>query len=221
MRDIKPTISKIKLDDAKADEIRSRLVSQKRVAHVWVIPVAAVLTLLIILMAVPYTRNAVVNAAEKIYSEFCIKGNREDSVLILGTDPETGKSCISLSMTGSNDSGKFSLMSLKDGRLILDFGDVSIDITDECSRTKYYRKAFRLENGDEGVIFAGGVPEPGKYGVIVYLKQQDPEHLIGLIDLPEDAFENGDFEWANKALHDEGMECLDPDCRKCSRKDET
>lgn len=221
MRDIKPTISKIKLDDAKADEIRSRLVSQKRVTHVWVIPVAAVLTLLIILMAVPYTRNAVVNAAEKIYSEFCIKGNREDSVLILGTDPETGKSCISLSMTGSNDSSKFSLMSLKDGRLILDFGDVSIDITDECSRTKYYRKAFRLENGDEGVIFAGGVPEPGKYGVIVYLKQHDPEHLIGLIDLPEDAFENGDFEWANKALHDEGMECLDPDCRKCSRKDET
>lgn len=221
MRDIKPTISKIKLDDAKADEIRSRLVSQKRVTHVWVIPVAAVLTLLIILMAVPYTRNAVVNAAEKIYSEFCIKGNRDDSVLILGTDPETGKSCISLSMTGSNDSGKFSLMSLKDGRLILDFSDVSIDITDECSRTKYYRKAFRLENGDEGVIFAGGVPEPGKYGVIVYLKQHDPEHLLGLIDLPEDAFENGDFEWANKALHDEGMECLDPDCRKCSRKDET
>ena len=220
MRDIKPTISKIKLDDAKADEIRSRLVSQKRVTHVWVIPVAAVLTLLI-LMAVPYTRNAVVNAAEKIYSEFCIKGNRDDSVLILGTDPETGKSCISLSMTGSNDSGKFSLMSLKDGRLILDFSDVSIDITDECSRTKYYRKAFRLENGDEGVIFAGGVPEPGKYGVIVYLKQHDPEHRIGLIDLPEDAFENGDFEWANKALHDEGMECLDPDCRKCSRKDET
>ena len=221
MRDIKPTISKIKLDDAKADEIRSRLVSQKRVTHVWVIPVAAVLTLLIILMAVPYTRNAVVNAAEKIYSEFCIKGNRDDSVLILGTDPETGKSCISLSMTGTNDSSEFSLMSLKDGRLILDFGDVSIDITDECSRTKYYRKAFRLENGDEGVIFAGGVPEPGKYGVIVYLKQYDPEHLIGLIDLPEDAFENGDFEWANKALHDEGMECLDPDCRKCSRKDET
>ena len=221
MRDIKPTISKIKLDDAKADEIRSRLVSQKRVTHVWVIPVAAVLTLLIILMAVPYTRNAVVNAAEKIYSEFCIKGNRDDSVLILGTDPETGKSCISLSMTGTNDSSEFSLMSLKDGRLILDFGDVSIDITDECSRTKYYRKAFRLENGDEGVIFAGGVPEPGKYGVIVYLKQHDPEHLIGLIDLPEDAFENGDFEWANKALHDEGMECLDPDCRKCSRKDET
>lgn len=221
MRDIKPTISKIKLDDAKADEIRSRLVSQKRVTHVWVIPVAAVLTLLIILMAVPYTRNAVVNAAEKIYSEFCIKGNRDDSVLILGTDPETGKSCISLSMTGSNDSGKFSLMSLKDGRLILDFSDVSIDITDECSRTKYYRKAFRLENGDEGVIFAGGVPEPGKYGVIVYLKQHDPERLLGLIDLPEDAFENGDFEWANKALHDEGMECLDPDCRKCSRKDET
>ena len=221
MRDIKPTISKIKLDDAKADEIRSRLVSQKRVTHVWVIPVAAVLTLLIILMAVPYTRNAVVNAAEKIYSEFCIKGNRDDSVLILGTDPETGKSCISLSMTGSNGSGKFSLMSLKDGRLILDFSDVSIDITDECSRTKYYRKAFRLENGDEGVIFAGGVPEPGKYGVIVYLKQHDPEHRIGLIDLPEDAFENGDFEWANKALHDEGMECLDPDCRKCSRKDET
>ena len=205
MRDIKPTISKIKLDDAKADEIRSRLVSQKRVTHVWVIPVAAVLTLLIILMAVPYTRNAVVNAAEKIYSEFCIKGNRDDSVLILGTDPETGKSCISLSMTGSNDSGKFSLMSLKDGRLILDFSDVSIDITDECSRTKYYRKAFRLENGDEGVIFAGGVPEPGKYGVIVYLKQHDPEHLLGLIDLPEDAFENGDFEWANNALRDEGI----------------
>ena len=71
------------------------------------------------------------------------------------------------------------------------------------------------------MIFAGGVPEPGKYGVIVYLKQHDPEHRIGLIDLPEDAFENGDFEWANKALHDEGMECLDPDCRKCSRKDET
>ena len=183
MRDIKPTISKIKLDDAKADEIRSRLVSQKRVTHVWVIPVAAVLTLLIILMAVPYTRNAVVNAAEKIYSEFCIKGNRDDSVLILGTDPETGKSCISLSMTGTNDSSEFSLMSLKDGRLILDFGDVSIDITDECSRTKYYRKAFRLENGDEGVIFAGGVPEPGKYGVIVYLKQHDPEHLIGLMDV--------------------------------------
>ena len=205
MRDIKPTISKIKLDAAKADEIRSRLVSQKRVTHVWVIPVAAVLTLLIILMAVPYTRNAVVNAAEKIYSEFCIKGNRDDSVLILGTDPETGKSCISLSMTGSNDSGKFSLMSLKDGRLILDFSDVSIDITDECSRTKYYRKAFRLENGDEGVIFAGGVPEPGKYGVIVYLKQHDPEHLLGLIDLPEDAFENGDFEWANNALRDEGI----------------
>ena len=66
MRDIKPTISKIKLDDAKADEIRSRLVSQKRVTHVWVIPVAAVLTLLIILMAVPYTRNAVVNAAKHI-----------------------------------------------------------------------------------------------------------------------------------------------------------
>ena len=34
MRDIKPTINKIKLDDAKADEIRSRLVSQKRVTHV-------------------------------------------------------------------------------------------------------------------------------------------------------------------------------------------
>lgn len=205
MRDIKPTISKIKLDDAKADEIRSRLVSQKRVTHVWVIPVAAVLTLLIILMAVPYTRNAVVNAAEKIYSEFCIKGNRDDSVLILGTDPETGKSCISISMTGTNDSSEFSLMSLKDGRLILDFGDVSIDITDECSRTKYYRKAFRLENGDEGVIFAGGVPEPGKYGVIVYLKQHDPEHLIGLMDVPHDAFENSDFEWANNALRDEGI----------------
>ena len=220
MRDIKPTINKIRLDDAKANEIRSKLVSQRHVTHMWLIPVAAVLTLMIIVMAVPYTRNAVVNAAEKLYSEFVIKGSRDDDVLILGTDPETGKSCIAISMGSGGGSG-LNLIRLKDKRLIMDFGDVSIDITDKCSRTKYYRKEIRLENGDEGIIFAGGIPEPGKYGVIVYLKVNDPEHLIGLIDLPEDAFENGDFEWANKALHDEGMECLDPDCRKCSRKDET
>ena len=66
MKEIKTVFNKFDLDEAKSDEIRSKLASKKHVSHVWVIPVAAVLAAMVMIMVIPVTRNTVVNAAEKI-----------------------------------------------------------------------------------------------------------------------------------------------------------
>ena len=214
MNDIKTLYKKFEMDETRSSEIRSKLAKQKSVSHVWLIPVAAVLTVMIVIMAVPQTRKVVVNAAEKIYKEFCIRSEGEE--LILGTDPDTGKSFISISFE-EGKGGKMNLVQLKEGRLYLDFGDVSIDITDKCSRTDYYRKEILLENGDKGVVLAGGIPEEGKFGAIVCLRRKDTNSTGCMIDLPEgyDGIKKDDFEWSKNALHDEGLPCLDPDCDKC------
>ena len=70
MKEIKTVFDKFDLDEEKSNEIRSKLVSEKHVSHVWVIPVAAVLAAMVMIMVIPVTRNTVVNAAEKIFERF-------------------------------------------------------------------------------------------------------------------------------------------------------
>jgi len=132
MKDIKPTINKIRLDDAKSNEIRSKLMQKKGVTHMWMIPVAAVLTAIVVLMVIPYTRNAVVNAAEKLFKNYEVRLLSGEEVG-WGTDPDTGKE---YSWMHGNAQDQIALAEAKDGRLYMVLDDEWTDITDKCSGTE-------------------------------------------------------------------------------------
>lgn len=208
MKEIKTVFVKFELDEAKSDEIRAKLAARKSVSHVWVIPVAAVLAAMGIIMVIPVTRNTVVNAAEKIFERFHLDMVNGDEVE-WGTDPDTGKE---YQWSSFSSDKRVELARVKDGRLYLVLGEEWIDITDKCSATDYYRHEIVHEDGVKEVIVVGGVPETHKYGWIVYLYDADGNSRMSHWDIPYSSpkqypdCEAEDFEWVRKAEEAEGRE---------------
>ena len=217
MKDIKPTINKIRLDDAKSNEIRSKLMQKKGVTHMWMIPVAAVLTAIVVLMVIPYTRNAVVNAAEKLFKNYEVRLLSGEDVG-WGTDPDTGKE---YSWMHGNAQDQIALAEAKDGRLYMVLDDEWTDITDKCSGTEYYRYEVVHEDGVKEVIMIGGKPEGHRYGWILVVYDPDGTRIAEICNIPYSSprmyvdCDAEDFEWVTTARHDEGIPCNNRNCEIC------
>ena len=208
MNEIKRVFNKFDLDEAKSQEIMSKLVSKRHVNRVWVIPVAAVLAAMAMIMVIPVTRNAVVNAAERILSHFRI--DAADGVEVgWGTDPDTGKDYQSMTLDINK---RVELVRVKDGRLYLVLGEEWTDITDKCSATEYYRRELVHDDGVKEVILVGGVPEKYKYGwyILVYDSEGALRGRSSYIPYSSPRqypnCEKEDFEWLKPALEAEGDE---------------
>lgn len=219
MKEIKELFDKFELDENKTYEIRSELIHGKSSKHIWAIPVAAVAAALVIVMAIPYTRERVVNAAEQIFKQYKVTLSNGDEIA-WGTDPDTGKEYYAGSYHGGhyNDCAQ-----VKDDRLYLVVDGEWIDVTDKCSATKYYRYEIVHSDGVKEVIFIGGIPEGHRYGSLVFIYDPDGNYITSDNDIPYDFngprryinCEAEDFEWAKNACHDEGIPCIDHKCEKC------
>ena len=208
MKEIKTVFDKFDLDEEKSNEIRSKLVSEKHVSHVWLIPVAAVLAAMVMIMVIPVTRNKVVNAAERIFKYF--HHDMVDGVEIeWGTDPDTGEE---YQWAEYRSDKEVELVRVKEGRLYLVLGDEWTDITDKCSATKYYRHEIVHEDGVKEVILIGGVPERHKYGWIEIIYDSEGKTRLGVYHIPYSSpkqypdCEEEDFEWVKPAVEAEGQE---------------
>ena len=208
MKEIKSLFDKIELDETKSDAIRSKLVSKRSASHAWLIPVVAVAAAMIMIMVIPVTRNKVVYAAERILELFHIDIANGD-VLEYEVNSDTGET---YSLMYLSSEQKTELVRIKDGRLYLVLGEEWTDITDKCSATEYYRHEITLENGVKEVILVGGVPEPHKYGWIIFVDNLEGNSGKGQYSVSYQSSElypdreEEDFEWVKKAAQAEGRD---------------
>ena len=206
MNGLKATFNKVKLDDTKSNEIRSKLMNGKTVSHMWLIPVAAVLSAMVIVMVIPSTRNIVVNAAEKIIQEFKIYTGNGD-VIARVTDPDTGKTIVEYYFEDSSPS----YARVKDGRLYFVLNDEWTDVTDICSETTYYRYEIKHEDGIREVIFVGGKVGVNTYGWIEIIYDAEDNYVVSVGKIPSsdpDGYQMSnaaDFEWVKNARRDEDL----------------
>lgn len=218
---MKDTSDKIQMNKERKAIMRNNIIkkgiARKRIQKMWRIPLAAILAALILVLAIPYTRERIVYAATSIKRYFMANGKFFE----IGDDAETGAKQYRFDPNIINGTG-INLARVRDGRLYMVIGDEWIDVTDNCSSQSYYR--YEIDNGEgiKEVIIIGGIPEDNKYGWLDYVYDSKGNCLVRNEHLPcfesncDAEWTNEDFEWAVIARHDEGIPCIDPTCPICN-----
>ena len=157
---MKDTFDKVVMDEKRKEEMRSMLGAQKAKKskrRTWIPALAAVAALVTVLVAVPFTRNMIVSAAEALGFKRTKSGvevsatssvDAENSVYVFE------KTIVAPDLTEGNNYAQ-----VKDGRLFCVIDGNWTDVTDECSETEYYRKETTDQDGDRTVIYVGGTPD--------------------------------------------------------------
>lgn len=157
---MKDTFDKVVMDEKRKEEIRSMLGAQKAKKskrRTWIPALAAVAALVTVLVAVPFTRNMIVSAAEALGFKRTKSGvevsatssvDAENSIYVFE------KHVVAPDLNEGNNYAQ-----VKDGRLFCVIDGNWTDVTDECSETEYYRKEITDQDGDKVVIYVGGTPD--------------------------------------------------------------
>ena len=155
---MKDTFDKVVMDEERKEEMRKMLGAQKAKKskrRTWIPALAAVAALVAVLVAVPFTRNMIVSAAEALgfkRTKSGVEVSAESSI-------DTENSIYFFEKTIVAPEGENNYAQVKDGRLYCVIDDEWIDVTDQCSETEYYRKEITDQDGDKVVIYVGGTPD--------------------------------------------------------------
>ena len=135
---MKDTFDKVVMDEKRKEEMRSMLGAQKAKKskrRTWIPALAAVAALVTVLVAVPFTRNMIVSAAEAL-------GFKRT------------KSGVEVSATSSVDA--------ENSIYVFEKHIVAPDLNEGnnyAQETEYYRKEITDQDGDKVVIYVGGTPD--------------------------------------------------------------
>ena len=145
---MKKTIDKIVMDEERKDEIRKTLLNKKPQKHnTWIKIVAAAAAVICTVMIVPFTRNQVIQAAERFFKPVRTKNGVE-----LDIDLDENNNFVSATINGTPQD----YLKVVDDRLILEINGETIDVTDSCSEDEFYRYVIHNDDGTTNVIYAGG-----------------------------------------------------------------
>ena len=191
---MKDTFDKIVMDEEKKEEILRELQETKPVKHRrWVPVVAGLAAAALILTAVPYTRKAIVRAAEEILSKFRTPSNLSYNVEI------DSESIIIEALAEDGDIED--LAQVKDGRLYFVLNGVWTDVTDKCSATEYYRHEIKNDDGTRNVIFIGGTVNDFGWWETTFVDGENGQEVV--LSIGKANFQS---EWMKKAFAEEGLE---------------
>ncbi|MBR5418089.1 MAG: hypothetical protein IK109_08700 [Clostridiales bacterium] len=157
---MKDTFDKVVMDEERKEEMRAMLGAQKvkkSKRRTWIPALAAVAALVAVLVAVPFTRNMIVSAAEALgfkRTKSGVEVSAESSIDTENSIYVFSKTIVSPVREEGNHYAQ-----VKDGRLYCVIDDEWIDVTDQCSETEYYRKEITDLDGDKVVIYVGGTPD--------------------------------------------------------------
>ena len=173
---MKETLDKIVMDEEKKDEIRKNLLKKKPVSHTWIKVVAAVAAVICAVMIIPFTRNQVLQAAERLFKPIRTKNGVE-----LDIEYNDSNEFVSATINGTPKE----YLKVVDDRLILEVEDETIDVTDLCSADDYYRYEVKNDDGTCNLIYVGGTIE--NYGWVEVVISPDffednsnQDHAIGV-----------------------------------------
>ena len=172
---MKETLDKIVMNEEKKDEIRKNLLKKKPVSHTWIKVVAAVAAVICAVMIIPFTRNQVLQAAERIGKPIRTKNRVEVDI-----DCDDNNNIVSATIVGTPKE----YLKVVEDRLILEVEDETIDVTDLCSADDYYRYEVKNDDGTCNLIYVGGTIE--NYGwieVVIspdFFEDSNQDHAVGV-----------------------------------------
>jgi len=200
---MKETFDKIVLNEDRKLRMRENILEKKSRKMTWVIPVISVCAAIAVVMIVPFTRTAVVNAAEKLWKAFTSSHNGYSVSVSETKETEVyGEKIQSFEVNISQSAKTVDFAQVKDGKLFLVLDGEWTDITDKCSDTKYYKKEIEEPDGSKTLIFVGGTPEDFGW---FHLFKHNGTYMLSF----NSKFSgNKHPDWLVSALKDEGLEDL-------------
>lgn len=183
---MKDTFDKIHMDDNKKVEIRASIErrSLKRFLEVKYVACAAIC--MVVLLCVPATRTAIIQAAVYVKQIFYTADGKQISYE--ETDNE---------LRFTIETGDESYTKVENGRLFFVLGNKCIDITNKCSETSYYKHEVVNSDGSRSVILVGGTTISN--GWVELLFDADGNYVFNKMNVEENA------PWVNLAMHNEGV----------------
>lgn len=155
---MKDTFDKVVMDEERKEEMRKMLGAQKArksKRRTWIPALAAVAALVAVLVAVPFTRNMIVSAAEALG----FKRTKSGAEISAESSVDTENSIYIFQKTIVAPEEENNYAQIKDGKLYCVIDGEWNDVTDQCSETEYYRKEETDADGDKVVIYVGGTPD--------------------------------------------------------------
>ncbi len=191
---MKETFDKIVLNEDRKEQMRENILAKQPAKKTWLAPVIAVAATAAIVMIVPFTRTAVVNAAEQLWKAITTSHNGL-SITVSETEVKnTGDEIVTAFDYEFSTNNFEDFAQEKNGRLFMVLDGKWTDVTDKCSMDKYYRQEIKEKDGTKTVIIIGGTPED--HGWCIFTGKGE------FLDFMYNA--KGKPEWLKKALTDEG-----------------
>ena len=204
---MKDTFDKIVMDESKKEEIRGMLERKKVTRPRWTIAVAGVAAAIAVLMAVPVTRTAIVNAAVELGRKV-FHTNQGLTVSVEKTaGSENGDYYEYFSVEFSeNPSAREANVEEKDGRIYLVVNGNWTDITDKCSDSDYYHYETVSNDGSKTDLYIGGTP--GDLGWFEFtslpIDENDPDGCVIMEEHGNCSITKQPHEWEKKVFQDLG-----------------
>ncbi len=189
---IKETFDKIEMDTDRKDSMREVIRNKRSKNYLWIRAAACIAACMTLLFCIPTTREFIVHAAVDLMKVFYTANGNE--VIYIESTQETQ---FVIAFDGNKSYAK-----VENGRLYFTLKNETIDITDQCSDTSYYRHVLSNPDGSRSVILVGGTIDD--YGWVELIFDEDGKYIFNQMDIKEDNT------WQNLAMHNEGVPCGDP-----------
>lgn len=155
---MKDTFDKVVMDEERKEEMRKMLGAQKvkkSKRRTWIPALAAVAALVAVLVAVPFTRNMIVSAAEALGFKRTKSGMEISATS--SVDTENSIYFFEKTIVAPDEADNYA--QTKDGKLYYVIDGEWNDVTDQCSETDFLRYVMNDQDGDKVVIYVGGTPD--------------------------------------------------------------
>ena len=198
---MKDTFNKVVMDEERKEEMRAMLGAQKvkkSKRRTWIPALAAVAALVAVLVAVPFTRNMIVSAAEALGFKRTKSGMEISATS--SVDTENSIYFFEKTIVAPDEADNYA--QTKDGKLYYVIDGEWNDVTDQCSETEYYRKETTDQDGDKVVVYVGGTPDCKGSLEFTYDKDGKLFCLYGSVDSYASS-------WIEAAFSEEGLSLYD------------
>ena len=178
---MKDTFDKVVMDEKRKEEMRALLGAQKAKKskrRTWIPALAAVAALVTVLVAVPFTRNMIVSAAEALG----FKKTKSGVEVSATSSVDKENSVYFFEKTIVAPEGENNYAQTKDGKLYFVLDDDWEDVTDQVNDNDYLCYETTDQDGDKVVIYVGGTPDCK--GSLEFTYDQDGKlfFLYGTVD---------------------------------------
>lgn len=213
------------MDKEKKDQMRDTLRQTKAAKNTPLIVMGAVAAAIALVMVIPFTRTAIVSAAEKLIEQFTTHNGTHVEISVepdqthVSIDYDKIGPINEIRMVNGEDQSYIGIRSsenpssdyaqLIDGRIYFVLDGKKTDVTDKVSDKDFFRHEIRNKDGSREVIFIGGTPD--KFGWWSLYFNANGNYIFNQGTIPVGPDEKNP-EWYRNACHSEHVYCGEDDC---------